>query len=98
MSDYKEKFEKMRVAGKLAAQTLDMLTASPESVPQQPSRGDAGVHARPGAVSRCPDARRLSGNDDGRGRALIRTSPPGSCCPSADRAARHRMSWRGSRG
>ena len=26
MSDYKEKFEKMRVAGKLAAQTLDMLT------------------------------------------------------------------------
>ena len=28
MSDYKEKFEKMRVAGKLAAQTLDMLTAN----------------------------------------------------------------------
>ena len=26
MSDYLEKFEKMRVAGKLAAQTLDMLT------------------------------------------------------------------------
>ena len=26
MSDYKEKFEKMRVAGRLAAQTLDMLT------------------------------------------------------------------------
>ena len=26
MADYKEKFEKMRVAGKLAAQTLDMLT------------------------------------------------------------------------
>ena len=26
MSDYKEKFEKMRIAGKLAAQTLDMLT------------------------------------------------------------------------
>ena len=26
MTDYKEKFEKMRVAGKLAAQTLDMLT------------------------------------------------------------------------
>ena len=26
MIDYKEKFEKMRVAGKLAAQTLDMLT------------------------------------------------------------------------
>ena len=26
MPDYKEKFEKMRVAGKLAAQTLDMLT------------------------------------------------------------------------
>jgi len=26
MSDYKEKFEKMRVAGKLAAQALDMLT------------------------------------------------------------------------
>ena len=26
MSDYKEKFEKMRVAGKLASQTLDMLT------------------------------------------------------------------------
>ena len=26
MSDYKEKFEKMRVAGKLAAKTLDMLT------------------------------------------------------------------------
>ena len=26
MSDYKEKYEKMRVAGKLAAQTLDMLT------------------------------------------------------------------------
>ena len=28
MSDYKENFEKMRVAGKLAAQTLDMLTAN----------------------------------------------------------------------
>ena len=26
MSNYKEKFEKMRVAGKLAAETLDMLT------------------------------------------------------------------------
>ena len=26
MTDYTEKFEKMRVAGKLAAQTLDMLT------------------------------------------------------------------------
>ena len=26
MSDYKEKFEKMRVAGKLASETLDMLT------------------------------------------------------------------------
>jgi len=26
MSDYKEKFEKMRIAGKLAARTLDMLT------------------------------------------------------------------------
>ena len=26
MTDYLEKFEKMRVAGKLAAQTLDMLT------------------------------------------------------------------------
>ena len=26
MSDYLEKFEKMRVAGKLAAETLDMLT------------------------------------------------------------------------
>ena len=26
MSDYLEKFEKMRVAGKLAARTLDMLT------------------------------------------------------------------------
>ena len=26
MFDYKEKFEKMRIAGKLAAQTLDMLT------------------------------------------------------------------------
>ncbi len=26
MSDYSEKFEKMRIAGKLAAQTLDMLT------------------------------------------------------------------------
>ena len=26
MSDYKEKFEKMRVAGKLASKTLDMLT------------------------------------------------------------------------
>jgi methionyl aminopeptidase len=26
MSDYKEKFEKMRIAGKLAAKTLDMLT------------------------------------------------------------------------
>ena len=26
MTDYKEKFEKMRIAGKLAAQTLDMLT------------------------------------------------------------------------
>ena len=28
MSDYKEKFEKMRIAGKLAAQTLDMLTGN----------------------------------------------------------------------
>ena len=26
MTDYKEKFEKMRIAGRLAAQTLDMLT------------------------------------------------------------------------
>ena len=26
MSDYLEKFEKMRIAGKLASQTLDMLT------------------------------------------------------------------------
>ena len=26
MTDYKEKFEKMRIAGKLAARTLDMLT------------------------------------------------------------------------
>ena len=26
MSNYLEKFEKMRIAGKLAAQTLDMLT------------------------------------------------------------------------
>ena len=26
MSDYKEKFEKMRIAGDLAARTLDMLT------------------------------------------------------------------------
>ena len=26
MADYKEKFEKMRVAGNLAARTLDMLT------------------------------------------------------------------------
>ena len=26
MTDFKEKFEKMRVAGKLAARTLDMLT------------------------------------------------------------------------
>ena len=26
MTDYVEKFEKMRVAGKLAARTLDMLT------------------------------------------------------------------------
>ena len=26
MSDYKEKFEKMKVAGNLAASTLDMLT------------------------------------------------------------------------
>ena len=26
MTDYKEKFEKMRVAGKLASRTLDMLT------------------------------------------------------------------------
>ena len=26
MGDYSEKFEKMRIAGKLAAQTLDMLT------------------------------------------------------------------------
>ena len=26
MSDYSEKFEKMRIAGKLASQTLDMLT------------------------------------------------------------------------
>jgi len=28
MSDYKEKFEKMRIAGKLAARTLDMLTVN----------------------------------------------------------------------
>ena len=26
MTDYKEKFEKMRVGGKLASRTLDMLT------------------------------------------------------------------------
>ena len=26
MNDYLEKFEKMRIAGKLASQTLDMLT------------------------------------------------------------------------
>ena len=26
MTDYKEKFEKMRIAGRLAARTLDMLT------------------------------------------------------------------------
>jgi len=26
MTDYSEKFEKMRIAGKLAAETLDMLT------------------------------------------------------------------------
>ena len=26
MSNYSEKFEKMRIAGKLASQTLDMLT------------------------------------------------------------------------
>ena len=26
MTDYKEKFEKMRIAGNLAAKTLDMLT------------------------------------------------------------------------
>ena len=26
MTDYKEKFEKMRVAGKIASKTLDMLT------------------------------------------------------------------------
>ena len=26
MNDYKEKFEKMKIAGKLAAKTLDMLT------------------------------------------------------------------------
>ena len=26
MNDYLEKFEKMRIAGKLAAETLDMLT------------------------------------------------------------------------
>ena len=26
MTDYKEKFEKMRIAGNLAARTLDMLT------------------------------------------------------------------------
>jgi methionyl aminopeptidase len=35
MSDYKEKFEKMRVAGKLAAQTLDMLTDNIKKVYQQ---------------------------------------------------------------
>jgi methionine aminopeptidase len=34
MSDYKEKFEKMRVAGKLAAQTLDMLTLILKKVSQ----------------------------------------------------------------
>ena len=28
MTDYKEKFEKMRIAGKLAAKTLDMLTGN----------------------------------------------------------------------
>ena len=27
MNNYSEKFEKMRIAGKLAAQTLDMLTS-----------------------------------------------------------------------
>ena len=29
MSDYKEKFEKMKIAGNLASKTLDMLTDSP---------------------------------------------------------------------
>ena len=31
MTDYSEKFEKMRIAGKLASQTLDMLTENIKS-------------------------------------------------------------------
>ena len=37
MSNYSEKFEKMRVAGKLAAQTLDMLT---ENIKEGVSTGE----------------------------------------------------------
>ena len=35
MTDYKEKFEKMRIAGRLAANTLDMLTENIKKVFQQ---------------------------------------------------------------
>ena len=35
MNNYTEKFEKMRIAGKLAAQTLDMLTEILKKVFQQ---------------------------------------------------------------
>ncbi len=35
MTDYKEKFEKMRIAGRLAANTLDMLTENIKEVYQQ---------------------------------------------------------------
>ena len=34
MNSYSEKFEKMRIAGKLAAQTLDMLTENIKKVSQ----------------------------------------------------------------
>ena len=35
MTNYKEKFEKMRIAGNLAARTLDMLTENIKEVFQQ---------------------------------------------------------------
>ena len=46
MTDYKEKFEKMRVAGKLAAQTLDMLTDYMDKLGYEFIR-DNGGHSAP---------------------------------------------------
>ena len=46
MNNYSEKFEKMRIAGKLASQTLDMLTDYVKpgiSTNKMPPRGPVGI-------------------------------------------------------